>query len=556
MTDTDARPPGTGGDAEFAGVLVSRPDIARLAGVKRPAVSNWERRHTDFPSPVARAAAGDEAGGAEVERFRADEVLAWLSGRGVPANALRPGEPVGTTYGDRFRDGLPGGATGGLLRTVERIAGPEANRLRGAMPLDSYLEWLLYLVLVQIVEPEGMAKAVDSLDGTVRDYHPPEKTVPRRLLAELTDTLGRQTAGSAQESRAAFDHVLVLWRAAHAREGGAFFTPPSVSRVMAGALAAVRPRAVSVHDPYGRTGELLVAYLDAVAARGGSAPPRVDGRVPGARERQVAEMNLRVHHGRTVRLGKGPVTPALDPSVDPPGSFDVLLTNPPFGRRLENVVPPPYWTYGAARRSEFDWLQYVVSRLAPEGRAAVLLPAGAAFNIGAAATVRAGLVEAGAVECVIALPAGLFTLSAVKTQIWFLRAPGAEATADSEVLFVAGEHLGHHATRTQRVLTDDDIARLVGEYTSWHAARAAGHCFEGTPGLSRAVPVPDIAAHGHNLDPSLHVRPPGLASAVDALGPDGTRQRLTRLGGEIATLHARAEAADAEADRWLRRYGL
>ncbi|MEU1178065.1 N-6 DNA methylase [Streptomyces sp. NPDC005820] len=549
MTDSAARRSVAEGDTEFASVLVSRPDIARLAGVRRPAVSNWERRHADFPTPVTADA--------EVERFRADEVLTWLSGRTVPANVLGPGEPAGTTYGDRFRAGLSGGKSGGLLRMVERLAGAEADRLRGPMPLDRYLFWLLYLVLNQIAEPDdGLAKAVDVFRESVRELNLPEETVPRHLLADLADTLRPAGAGSGQESRAAFDHVLVLWRAAHAREGGAFHTPPSVSRVMAEALAAVRPGAVRVHDPYGRTGELLVAYLDAVAAHGDGAAAVVGGRVPDGLERQVAQMNLRVHHGRSVRLGEGPFTPALDPPADPPGAFDVLLTNPPFGRRLENVDPPSYWTYGPARRTEFDWLQYIVSRLAPEGRAAVLLPAGASFNRGAAETVRAGLVEAGVVECVIGLPARVFTLTAVKTQIWFLRAPGSRGATDPEVLLVAGEHLGHRIARTQWALTDEDIALLVGEYMSWHTARAGGRSFSGTPGLSRAVLVSDIADQGHSLDPARYVRPSDQVQAAATLGTAATRNRLARLAEQIESLHTRAAAADAEAARWLRRYGL
>ncbi|MER5842656.1 N-6 DNA methylase [Streptomyces prasinus] len=557
MTDFDARRPGTGGGAELDDMLVSRPDIARLTGVKRPAVTNWERRHADFPRPVTLGTGGGEAVGAESERFRAGELSAWLSGRTVAVNALRPGEPAGTTYGDRFRAGLTGGTAGGLLRAVERLAGPEADRLRGPMPLDRYLLWLLYLVLNQVVESgKGMTQAVDSFRGAVHDYDLSEKSVPRHLLATLTDILGRTSASSVQEGRAAFDYVLVLWRAAQAREGGAFFTPPSVSRVMAGALAAVRPGAGRVHDPYGRTGELLVAYLDAVASQAGSAPPRVGGRVPEPLERQVAEMNLRVHHGLALRLDEGPFTPAHEPFADPPGAFDVLLTNPPFGRRVESAAPPPYWTFGTARRTEFDWLQYIVSRLAPEGRAAVLLPAGASSNAGAAETVRAGLVETGAVECVIGLPAGLFALTAVKTQIWFLRAPGSGRSTDPEVLFVAGEDLGHQLTRTQWALTDDDIARLVEEYVSWHTTRAAGRSFPGTPGLSRGVAVADVVDHGHNLDPSLYVRQPGSASAVRAAGPAETRDRLARLTEEATALHAKAEAADAQATRWLRRYGL
>lgn len=561
MTDRDTPSSGTSGAPVPADVLVSRPDIARLAGVKRPAVTNWERRYPEYPAPV----------GGDPELFRSGEVLAWLSTRTIPANALLPGEPAGTTYGDRFRAGLPGGTAGGLLRLVERLAGPEADRLRGATPLDHYLWWVLRLVDAHIEDPVGMAALLRLYDlgmaerlrlygmpGHGHDF--PEKAFPRGLLTELSDTIKRTPVGSEREARAAFDHVLVRWRAEHAREGGAFLTPPSVSRVMAGALAAVRPGAVRVHDPYARVGELLVAYLDAVAAHSGGEQRLIGGRVPGTRERMAANWNLRVHHGCTVRLDEGPVTPALDPDgpPGPPETFDVLLTNPPFGRLLEDVAPPSYWTYGPARRTEFDWLQYAVSRLAPDGLAAVLMPAGAAFNTGAAEKVRRGLVEAGAVECVIALPAGLFTLTAVKTHIWFLRAPGSGGAADSapEVLFVAGEHLGHQVTRTRRALSDDDIERLVGEYVSWHEAREGGAPFVGTPGLSRSVPVPDIVAHGHSLDPMLGVRPPGPAWVTEEAGFAGFRDRLDRLTEEIGALHTRAREADAEAARWLRRYGL
>ncbi|MFE7765808.1 N-6 DNA methylase [Streptomyces sp. NPDC057438] len=534
------------GAAAMSGVLLSRPEIARLAGVKRPAVTNWERRYPEYPAPV----------GGDPELFRADEVLAWLASRTIPANALLPDEPTGTTYGDRFRAGLPGGTAGGLLRAVERLAGPDADRMRGPMPLDRYLHFLLYLVMVRVVEgAEGLAKVVDAFATADDAYDFPAKDFPRPLLTELSGTLERTPSGSEQEAREAFDHVLTLWRAAYAREGGAFLTPPSVSRVMAEALAALRPGAVYVEDPYARTGELLVAYLHAVAAHGGAEPPRVAGQVPGNMERQVAEWSLRVHHGLRAQLGEGPVTPALDP-LGLRGEFDVLLTNPPFGRLPEDVAPPPYWTYGPARRTEYDWLQYAVARLAPDGRAAVLMPAGASFNTGAAEAVRGGLVAAGAVECVIALPAGLFTLTAVKTQIWFLRAPGSGGTPDPDVLFVVGEHLGHQVTRTQWALSDDDIARLVGEYVSWYRADAAGTAFEGTRGLSRAVPVADIVEHGHSLDPVRYVRPPKPGSAARTAGPEEIRGRLAGLTDEIAALRARADAAEAEAARWLGRYGL
>lgn len=65
---------------------VSAAEISRLADVTRATVSNWRRRHADFPAPVA---------GSETRpMFDLREVQGWLDGHGVgsaetPLNALR-----------------------------------------------------------------------------------------------------------------------------------------------------------------------------------------------------------------------------------------------------------------------------------------------------------------------------------------------------------------------------------------------------------------------------------------------------------------------------------
>ncbi|NUT39959.1 MAG: N-6 DNA methylase, partial [Thermoactinospora sp.] len=76
---------------------VSRPDIARLAEVKRPAVSNWERRYEGFPQP-------ERIGGED--RFPVEAIAAWLDHRPIAVNRLLPDEQVGTTFGQRFRRNL------------------------------------------------------------------------------------------------------------------------------------------------------------------------------------------------------------------------------------------------------------------------------------------------------------------------------------------------------------------------------------------------------------------------------------------------------------------
>jgi N-6 DNA Methylase len=53
---------------------VTAADIARIAGVGRAAVSNWRRRHADFPQPIG--------GPATSPTFSLDEVQEWLQANG------------------------------------------------------------------------------------------------------------------------------------------------------------------------------------------------------------------------------------------------------------------------------------------------------------------------------------------------------------------------------------------------------------------------------------------------------------------------------------------
>ncbi len=80
------------------GKTVTLAQVARLAGVRRPSVSNWRRRHADFPSP--------NGGTVGQPTFDADEVAAWLDRRPVPAPAGAAVPVVARSYGEVFRAAL------------------------------------------------------------------------------------------------------------------------------------------------------------------------------------------------------------------------------------------------------------------------------------------------------------------------------------------------------------------------------------------------------------------------------------------------------------------
>ncbi|MGL4175161.1 MAG: hypothetical protein ACRCSN_03710 [Dermatophilaceae bacterium] len=111
--------------------LVSLADVARLTGVRRPVVSMWRQRPRvrgsilPFPAPVPAAGAP--------ERFRLDEVLAWLAatGRGNnpehEADAARL-EPLPTTPEER--------AALEALLTLGVMTGADLERLEAAELVD------------------------------------------------------------------------------------------------------------------------------------------------------------------------------------------------------------------------------------------------------------------------------------------------------------------------------------------------------------------------------------------------------------------------------------
>jgi N-6 DNA Methylase len=155
--------------AMAANVVVTAAEIARLAGVGRAAVSNWRRRHEDFPRP---------AGGTETSpTFRLEDVELWLRDQGKLRDAAgfdRLWQQLEAWRGDlRITDLMV--AVGAFLRDPEQ---------RQADIPTSLLE-----VVAKLAEQEGAEQAFEQLyerfvSASVRQLSvtPPELA---RLLVDL-----------------------------------------------------------------------------------------------------------------------------------------------------------------------------------------------------------------------------------------------------------------------------------------------------------------------------------------------------------------------------------
>lgn len=467
--------------------LVTRPQIADRLGVRRPAVSNWARRHQDFPTPVR---SGD------MDLFREAEIARWLVDRTIPQRQLLDGEQPGTTYADRFgrtsgrRAEVEPKVTGSTFpqvgdegrKAVEQLMGQLAERVRGPANIADYVNLCLIVMYVRHAEPEqwsrvekamvmgqgaqGVQELLRLLGDVAQDTlrRNGDRTDMRSSLLQLEprswDDLTVAVRTAAGAGVGAFQ---LVWESFSAREGlqsSEFCSPVGLASLAAELVLAPGQKA-TVLDPYTRGGEMLAAAYQHIGDAGGI----VYGETLDGRLQAVASLYL-LHLGARPRLSSS--RSDRWPPLREHGA-DVVLTNPPFnmsdapgpGRRTGN------WPYGAPPQGNdnFAWVQYVLGALVPGGRAAVVMPVKAGNSVSTAEReIRHALVRRGAVECVITLPPRLFSATPVPVSLWLLRR--VEQPVREDVLFVDAQELGERKRR-RRVLRDTDRDAITAVVRAW-----------------------------------------------------------------------------------------
>jgi SAM-dependent methyltransferase len=157
------------------------------------------------------------------------------------------------------------------------------------------------------------------------------------------------------------------------------------------------------------------------------------------------------------------------------------------------------WRWGAPPPANADmaWPQIALSLLAPTGRAAIVLPAGANFRGGREGAIRERLVRDGLVEAVIHLPSRLRRDTSIPLTVWLLRRT--PERFDDPVLLVDAAGLGTPG-RTQHDFDEAAIDRVVELVHRWREQRQID---EHDAALAVAVPSSELE-DGATLVPDLY----------------------------------------------------
>ncbi|MER7824670.1 N-6 DNA methylase [Streptomyces sp. NPDC096097] len=490
-----------------APTTVSTSDIARIADVGRATVTNWRRRHSDFPAPT---------GGTESRpTFTLEDVEGWLAEHGRL--------PQFTEQQQLWRELLREAEGPGLTEAMARAAlflafleregrtSPETHYVHYAEDPD--------------LDEDGLG------DGMLDEIRRALQGMPEPLSLLRSASLMRELAAAA--TRQAPDEVLtdLLDRYASESRGRGPGTPEAVARFMATLAEAASPDQVlsAVLDPACGMGDLL----EAARIQGAT---QLDGQDRDLHLAQLAAARLSLRLGGEGRCSIE-AEEALTQSRHTGGEFDAVLCNPPYNERdwgADDLAYDSRWEYGLPSRSESElaWVQHCLSRVRPGGVVVMLLPPSVASR-SSGRRIRAALVRQGALRAVLSLPAGVALPAHIGLHLWVLRRPGGDNDTEG----------GHVLFMNCRSLPDTNSRGGRPTVTHRELLTAPEECPD-APGVYRAVPITDL------LDDTVDLTPaPRLAGARDLPRVDDLRRTLSGRRDSLGSVLSQASAL-APSDEW------
>jgi type I restriction enzyme M protein len=387
---------------------------------------------------------------------------------------------------------------------------------------------------------DALAEVNESLRSALpRGYQ--RDAVDQRRLGELIDLFNSARFSRRGEHRArdlmgeVYEYFLGNFARAEGRRGGEFFTPPSVVKVL---VEVLEPSKGRVYDPCCGSGGMFVQTDRFIHDHDGDPKDiAIFGQESIGETWRMARMNLAIHGIANNGLGSGPGdTFARD--LHAGVQMDYILANPPFNiKDWTRNTEDDRWRFGVppANNANYAWIQHVLWKLAPGGKAGIVMANGSmSSNSNGEGSIRAEIVKADLVSCMIALPTQLFRSTGIPVCLWFFakgKTIGKHGSIDrtGQVLFIDARRMGYMVDRAERAFYDEEIFRIGDTYHAWRGSPSAverGATYGDVPGFCRSVSLAEIKAAEYALTPGGFVGTAEVADDGELV--DAKIERLTK----------------------------
>lgn len=302
----------------------------------------------------------------------------------------------------------------------------------------------------------------------------------RRLIVDLIDAeewtaLDTDVKGDAYEG-------LLEKNAEDVKSGaGQYFTPRALIRGLVDVMAP-KP-GTTICDPACGTGGFLLAAHDYISSHHElDREQKRHLRFEALRGWEIVDNTARLCAMNLYLHGIGGVEPPIvvgdSLAADPHQRFDMVLTNPPFGRKSSFTVSndagsdereslvyirDDFWA--STSNKQLNFVQHVKTLLKINGRAAVVVPDNVLFEAGAGEVIRRRLLHEGDVHTLLRLPTGIFYAPGVKANVLFFDRRAASETSSTERLWIYDFRTNRHFTLRTSPLRREHLEDFVRCYS-------------------------------------------------------------------------------------------
>jgi type I restriction enzyme M protein len=372
-----------------------------------------------------------------------------------------------------------------------------------------------------------------------------------------------------------YEYFLGQFARSEGQKGGEFFTPSSLVVLI---TEIVEPFAGRLLDPACGSGGMYVQSARFVKAHRGN--PAGDLAIYGVEKTdetgRLCRMNLAVH-GLEGRISHGgDMNSYYEDPHKSVGAFDFVMANPPFNvnavdmKKLSAAEGPgrrfPFGT-PSVDNANYLWIQLFYSSLNEKGRAGFVMANSASDARGSEQAIRQKLIEAKAVDVMVAVGSNMFYTVTLPCTLWFFDRGKVGTARENTVLFIDARHLYRQIDRAHRDWSDSQIgflANIVRLYrgeavdvtlggeeaqrwievyfgTDSDSASGGAPAYSDIAGLCKAATLEAIEAQGWSLNPGRYV---GVAAGED-LSDEDFKEQLETLQEELEGLNAQARELEA-----------
>ena len=305
----------------------------------------------------------------------------------------------------------------------------------------------------------------------------------------------------------AYEYLISNYASNAGKSGGEFFTPQTVSKLLARLVMDGKTSINKVYDPTCGSGSLLLQmkkqFDEHIIEEG------FFGQEINMTNFNLARMNMFLHNVNYNNFSIKRGNTLLNPLHNDEKPFDAIVSNPPYSIKWVGDGDPtlinderfaPAGKLAPKSYADYAFIMHSLSYLSSKGRAAIVCFPGIFYRKGAEKTIRQYLVDNNFIDCVIQLPENLFFGTSIATCVLVM----AKNKTENKVLFIDASKEFKKETNNN-VLEEKNIESILNAFRERKDIEY----------FAKYVEKKDIEDNDYNLSVSTYVEKEDTREVID-----------------------------------------